>query len=57
MLRVLFYVRLFFIFISLSFMFFFIHVFVFQPQCLGTLSLRGDVRNIMLGYLLLLYVY
>jgi hypothetical protein len=23
--------------------FFFIYVFVFQPQCLGTLSLRGDV--------------
>jgi hypothetical protein len=44
MLRILFYVRLFFIFLSLSFMFFFfIHVFVFQPQCLDTLSLRGDV--------------
>jgi hypothetical protein len=43
MLRILFYVRLFFIFLSLSFIFFFIHAFVFQPQCLDTLSLRGDV--------------
>jgi hypothetical protein len=44
MLRILFYVMLFFIFLSLSFMFFFfIHAFVFQPQCLDTLSLRGDV--------------
>jgi hypothetical protein len=45
MLRILFYVRLFFIFLSLSFMFFFFfsHAFVFQPQCLDTLSLRGDV--------------
>jgi hypothetical protein len=39
MLRILFYVRLFFIFLS----FFFSHAFVFQPQCLDTLSLRGDV--------------
>jgi hypothetical protein len=46
MLRILFYVRLFFFFLSLSFMFFFfffIHAFVFQPQCLDTSSLRGDV--------------
>jgi hypothetical protein len=39
MLRILFYVRLFFIYVFL----FFIHAFVFQPQCLDTLSLRGDV--------------
>jgi hypothetical protein len=40
MLRILFYVRLFFIFLSISFIFF-IHAFVFQPQCLDTLSLKG----------------
>jgi hypothetical protein len=50
MLRILFYVRLFFIFLSLSFMFFFfIHAFVFQPQCLDTLSLRGDV-SVYVGF-------
>jgi hypothetical protein len=45
MLRILFYVRLFFIFLSLAFiyLFIFIHAFVFQSQCLDTLSLRGDV--------------
>jgi hypothetical protein len=42
MLRILFYVRLFFIFFPFL-LCFFIHAFVFQPQCLDTLSLRGDV--------------
>ena len=38
MLRILFYVRLFFF----PFLYVFNHAFVFQPQCLDTLSLRGD---------------
>ena len=37
MLRILFYVRLFFF----PFLYVFNHAFVFQPQYLGTLSLRG----------------